>query len=84
MRGSMNNEPTLLEPLDDQETPKPAKRWTWERMGPLVSKVVLELFIVFVGVSAAFAVENYRDARQQDLRRQAVYRALDRELTQMA
>jgi hypothetical protein len=49
-----------------------------------LSKVALELFIVFVGVSAAFAVENYRDARAQDDRRQAVYLALDRELTQMA
>lgn len=50
----------------------------------LVSKVVLELFIVFVGVSAAFAVDNYRDAQAQSERRQAVYSALDRELTQMA
>ncbi|MCL6729506.1 hypothetical protein [Sphingomonas hankyongi] len=52
--------------------------------GPLLSKIALELFIVFVGVSAAFAVENYRDARAQDGRREAVYRALDRELKQMA
>ena len=50
----------------------------------LLSKIALELFIVFVGVSAAFAVENYRDARAQKERRQAVYLALDRELTQMA
>lgn len=49
-----------------------------------LSKVALELFIVFVGVSAAFAVENYRDARAEDQRRHAVYLALDRELTQMA
>jgi hypothetical protein len=64
--------------------PTPKRRWTWARFAPLLSKVALELFIVFVGVSAAFAVDNYRDARQQDERRQAVYRALDRELTQMA
>lgn len=51
---------------------------------PLLSKVALELLIVFVGVSAAFAVDDYRDARSQDVRRQAIYRALDRELTQMA
>jgi hypothetical protein len=49
-----------------------------------LSKVALELFIVFVGVSAAFWVENYRDARAEHQRRQAVYSALDRELTQMA
>jgi len=55
-----------------------------ERFGPLLSKIALELFIVFVGVSAAFAVENYRDARAQDQRREAVYAALDRELKQMA
>jgi hypothetical protein len=59
-------------------------RWTWERFGPILSKVALELFIVFVGVSAAFAVENYRDARAQNERRETVYRALDRELKQMA
>lgn len=51
---------------------------------PLVSKMALELFIVFAGVSAAFAVDDYRDAREQNERRQAVYQALDRELTQMA
>ena len=50
----------------------------------MLSKIALELFIVFVGVSAAFAVENYRDARAQDQRREAVYAALDRELKQMA
>lgn len=55
-----------------------------ERLGPFLSKIALELFIVFIGVSAAFAVENYRDARNEDARREAVYRALDRELKQMA
>ncbi len=80
----MTDGPSPLDPVDDQAVPKPATRWTWGRLGPLASKVAVELFIVFVGVSAAFAVENYRDTRQQDLRRQSVYRALDRELTQMA
>jgi hypothetical protein len=71
--------------LDEPEAPaSPRKGGRWHRLGPLLSKVALELFIVFVGVSAAFAVENYRDARAQDERRQAVYRALDRELKQMA
>lgn len=51
---------------------------------PVLSKIALELFIVFAGVSAAFAVDDYRDARAQDKRRHAVYQALDRELTQMA
>ena len=54
------------------------------RYGPLLSKVALELFIVFVGVSAAFAVEDYRDERQESERREAIYRALDHELKQMA
>ena len=49
-----------------------------------LSKVALELFIVFVGVSAAFAVENFRDLRAENQRRHVVYEALDRELTQMA
>lgn len=51
---------------------------------PVLSKIALELFVVFAGVSAAFAVDDYREARTQDTRRQAVYKALDRELTQMA
>lgn len=51
---------------------------------PLLSKIALELFIVFAGVTAAFAVDDYREARTQDMRRQAVYKALDRELSQMA
>ena len=46
----------------------------------MISEVALELFIVFVGVSAAFAVDNYRDARAQSVKRHAVYDALDRDL----
>lgn len=64
--------------------PPPRSRWKPAAIGPLLSKIALELFIVFVGVSAAFAVENYRDGKQQETRREAVYRALDRELKQMA
>lgn len=60
------------------------KRDQPSRLAHLLSKVILELFIVFVGVSAAFAVDNYRESREQEQRRQAVYRALDRELMQMA
>jgi hypothetical protein len=51
---------------------------------PVLSKLALELFVVFVGVSAAFAVDNYRDAQRENVRRAAVYHALDRELRQMA
>ena len=58
--------------------------WKPRPIGPALSKIALELFIVFVGVSAAFAVEDYRDRRQEDDRREAVYLALDRELKQMA
>lgn len=73
--------------LNDQAAEQPARQAVHglrEKFGQLVSKIALELFIVFVGVSAAFAVENYRDARKEDTRREAVYRALDRELKQMA
>lgn len=45
--------------------------------------MALELFVVFVGVTAAFALDDYRGAKDQDHRRQAVYRALDRELKQL-
>ena len=75
--------PDILEMDADQ----PAGRQTGGargKFGSLLSKIALELFIVFVGVSAAFAVENYRDERNEDSRREAVYRALDRELKQMA
>ncbi len=76
--------------MSEGEPASPSESWArrWKihprSIGPLLSKIALELFIVFVGVSAAFAVEDYRDARQEDERRQAVYRALDRELKQMA
>ena len=56
----------------------------WAGRESLLSKVALELFIVFVGVSAAFAVDDYRSAREQYQRRQAIYQALDHELAQMA
>lgn len=75
--------PDVIDLTPEQPASTSARR-AQKKFGPLLSKIALELFIVFVGVSAAFAVENYRDARQQDLRRQAVYRALDRELSQMA
>jgi hypothetical protein len=50
----------------------------------LFAKLALELFVVFVGVSAAFAVDDYREMRSDQQKRAAVYTALDRELTQMA
>jgi hypothetical protein len=50
----------------------------------LLAKLALELFVVFVGVSAAFAVDDYREVRSEQQKRAAVYSALDRELTQMA
>lgn len=64
--------------------PSPRRRARQASLGPLLSKIALELFIVFVGVSAAFAVEDYRDKRAENERREVVYRALDRELKQMA
>lgn len=64
--------------------PEPAPVDRPRPIRPLLSKLALELFVVFAGVSAAFAVDDYREARSQDMRRQAVYKALDRELTQMA
>jgi hypothetical protein len=79
------SDPSLSSLFDDEGTTvQAAQHGPWHGFGPLLSKIALELFIVFIGVSDAFAVENYRDARAQDDRRQAVYRALDRELKQMA
>lgn len=60
------------------------RKWAWVPPGPLLSKIALELFAVFAGVTAAFAVDDYRSQRDQDERRRAIYRALDRELKQMA
>ncbi len=60
------------------------KRWSWAATAPLLPKIGFELFAVFAGVTAAFAVDDYRSQRDQDERRQAIYRALDRELKQMA
>lgn len=79
------SDPSLAARDELENPPAPAtSRGGWERLGPLLSKVALELFIVFIGVSAAFAVEDYRDQREENERRQAIYRALDRELKQMA
>ena len=57
---------------------------SWVPSRPLLSKIGFELFAVFAGVTAAFALDDYRNQRDQDDRRQAIYRALDRELKQMA
>jgi len=72
------------EPASPARSVRPLWPMDWASIGPFLSKLALELFVVFVGVSAAFAVQDYRDAREQAERRQAVYRALDRELKQMA
>ncbi len=47
-------------------------------------KLAFELLVVFVGVSAAFALEAYRADRERLEVRRAVYRALDNELNQFA
>ncbi len=77
--------------MSEEASSKPAKRRAQPRpetnrraLGSYLPKVALELFIVFVGVSAAFAVEDYRDKREENERREAIYRALDHELRQMA
>ena len=79
MRGSSSDELTAEAPAATRPS-----RQKLAPVGPLLGKLALELFIVFIGVSAAFAVENYRDTRNEEARRQVVYRALDRELMQMA
>ena len=66
---------------------RPSAKALSEKSAPardLFAKLLLELFVVFVGVSAAFALDDYREARVQHERREAVYHAIDRELTQMA
>ena len=82
----MNEGPSLQKLVDETSAPSrnPGKRWSWDRFGPLASKVALELFIVFIGVSAAFAVDDYREKRQEQQRRESIYGALDHELGQVA
>jgi hypothetical protein len=70
------------EPAEPRSEDPQAARHGWPRS--LVAKVALDLFIVFAGVSAAFALENYRTAQEQHHRRDAVCGALDRELGQLA
>ena len=65
-------------------TPETHSERRWIPSRPLLSKIGFELFAVFAGVTAAFAVDDYRNQRDEDARRQAIYRALDRELKQMA
>ena len=65
------------------ESPKNGSTGFWFSR-ELWAKLALELFVVFVGVSSAFALDDYREMRSEDERRRAVYLALDRELTQMA
>ena len=72
------------EALAESPPASPSSRWRLRSIGPLLPKVALELFIVFVGVTAAFAVEDYRDEREENRRPEAIYRALDHELRQMA
>src|SRR5215211_1670078 len=54
----------------------------WSR--PFIAKMAAELFVVFIGVTAAFGLDDYRSNRDQVHRQEAVYRALDRELKQPA
>ena len=46
-------------------------------------KLALELFVVFIGVSGAFALEGYRADRERAELRRALYGALDNELSNM-
>lgn len=62
----------------------PTAAHRWAKIRSALPKVALDLFIVFAGVYAAFALENYRAGREQQHRREAVCHALDRELRQMA
>ena len=75
------------EPQSRKAARRPSAKALSEKSAPardLFAKLLLELFVVFVGVSAAFALDDYREARVQHERREAVYHAIDRELTQMA
>jgi hypothetical protein len=82
--GMSESDPTPRPEEAAVPNPPSARQAVWRHYSPLLSKMTLELFIVFVGVSAAFAVEDYRDSREENERREAVYRALDHELRQMA
>ena len=67
----------------DATSPPGEQRDVWASRD-LAAKLALELFVVFVGVSAAFALDDFRESRSQAETRRAVYSALDRELSQMA
>jgi hypothetical protein len=69
---------------DETGPPETHSERRWIPSRALLSKIGFELFAVFAGVTAAFAVDDYRNQRDEDARRQAIYRALDRELKQMA
>ena len=71
-------------PLLADDAPTGAARKPLEKLRLELPRIALDLFIVFAGVYAAFALENYRSAREQHHRREAVCNALDRELGQMA
>jgi hypothetical protein len=79
MPGRGAKQQSAAKPAGESRAPRP--RFS---IHPTLAKMGLELFAVFAGVSAAFAVQDYRDARDTSERRQAVYRALDREMDQMA
>lgn len=89
MPGSMKANEAVASPPDaapksSAESSGRFAKWSWVASYPTLSKIGLELFAVFAGVTAAFAVDDYRSQRDRDERRQAIYRALDRELKQMA
>ena len=75
--------PDIIE-LDAGQSAASNRHGIQEKFGPFLSKIALELFVVFVGVSAAFAVDDYRERRQEQDRREVIYGALDFELRQMA
>lgn len=70
----------IATPAKTDSAPEPPSRWD----RTFFSKMALELLVVFVGVTAAFLLDDYRSGREEDQKRQAVYRALDRELRQVA
>jgi hypothetical protein len=72
-----------------QVAPNDRKRSSAKRSSPRFEesfwiKLAFELFVVFTGVTAAFALEAYRADQERREVRSAVYDALDNELNQFA
>ncbi|MEM7583552.1 MAG: hypothetical protein AAF560_09255 [Acidobacteriota bacterium] len=74
--------PEPAEPSGQDPATETASRWDNRRVLRRVGLLGLELFVVFAGVYAAFLLARFQDARQDDVRRKAIYETLLAEVEQ--